>query len=70
MRNLTTPQRIALRQLAGTVPGNVHGRTLASLKRRGYVDTQGALTDLGRRAHAYVMSSGNGPEGLKAMFRF
>jgi len=68
--NLTTTQRMAIRQINDQNElETINKRTMNSLVKRGLV-TDGSLTPAGKRAHQRIMSTGNGPEGLKAMFRF
>lgn len=71
MARLTTAQLVALRELLdGNPPSTIHGRTRGSLTRFGYVNAAG-LTPSGRKViEDHLRRSGDGPEHLKAMFRF
>lgn len=78
MSNLSTAQITVLRSLdtedeyRPTYEGALPARTVTSLRRRGLIkhDTL-ALTTTGLNwVRSYVRSSGNGPEYIKAMFRF
>jgi hypothetical protein len=61
---------------SGSKDRRINARTIKSLQRRGMVtpadNAQGAtITDYGLRTiREYVNRTGNGPERLKAMFRF
>lgn len=82
MSSLSEAQLSALRALdpddehSYSKSHRINGRTLTSLERRGLArrvdNQQGAvITDSGLRyIRRYVSATGNGPEGLKAMFRF
>lgn len=74
---LNTQQLVALRALDPDdehVTGKVHPKTLAFLERNSmiaYRDDRPTLTDWGcQQVREYVAKTGNGPEDLKAMFRF
>jgi hypothetical protein len=67
---LSTAQREAIRSIHdGTQMEHINKRTMASLVSRNLTDGT-TLTIAGHRAYQQIMSSGNGPERLKAMFRF
>lgn len=71
MNKLSTAQREAIRNVAEGKPANA--RSLASLRKRSMVFDSAdgpALTPSGVNAYNRIMASGDGPERLKAMFRF
>jgi hypothetical protein len=66
-RGLTTPQRTGIRAIADGRPQDVRAQTLRSLIRARLVTQEGdALTVAGCAEHRRIMSSGDGPEDLKA----
>lgn len=72
---LTTPQRIAIRAIHDGKGDSVARGTFSALERRKLVSQRSqdgvrTLTDAGERAYADIMSSGDGPEALKARFSF
>jgi hypothetical protein len=70
---LSTTQIKALRAINET-PGAVDGinqRTYTSLARKGLLAANGNLTRYGKNwIESYVEKTGDGPEDLKAKFRF
>jgi hypothetical protein len=78
-RTLTPHQLTAMRSLdpgdKHVPPGLYRGQTIRSLEKHRLVgrdeDGKPVLTETGKRLiRKYVEDSGNGPEGLKARFRF
>ena len=68
---LSTAMRIAIRAIADGDPKGIHGRTMKSLRDRGIVrNDPPELTTYGNRLHGEIMSSGDGPEDLKARLTF
>ena len=78
--NFSPQQRTALRTVADREPlSSIDPRTFRSLLKNGLIyRTRGtsasrahwALTSQGEMVHEDIMASGDGPEDLKAMFRF
>lgn len=66
---LTTDERIAVRALADRKYDQVSNTMLGTLHSKGLVKVNGTLSAKGQREYRNIMSSGDGPEGLKAMFR-
>jgi hypothetical protein len=69
---LSVEQRVAIRAIADGLGNTVHPRTASSLYKRGLMTRcpEVALTAAGRRVHERIMSTGDGPEQLKAMLSF
>jgi hypothetical protein len=78
--NLSTAQRIAIRHFktntkSGPRATGIANSTVASLLRRRLIEEADGfggrykLTAAGERAYNQIMASGDGPEGLKALFR-
>jgi hypothetical protein len=69
-RPLSWQQRAVIRQIAENPNAidSVAAGTYKALVRRGIITAGGGeLTPLGRRVHAQIMESGDGPEQLKSI---
>lgn len=70
-RDLSTAQRKAIRHIKDHRNDHgIHAGTLRVLERGQFINPQGELTLKGYDAYRYIMESGDGPEDLKAMFRW
>lgn len=77
MTHLTTAQRVAIRAIHDDPTGEgvdaIRASTIRALINRGIVQVvvgEWMLTRLGERTYQEIMSSGDGPEDLKARLNF